>query len=120
VPPGPKPTPAPSQSSTAANPGTVVLDYFAAINNGNWNTAWALGGKNLYSSESAMEAAFSYISSVTATIVSVSGDSVVASVKKVTPAAAVPSVTRETFVVVDGVIISYVVDPPPPSPTPTP
>ncbi|MBK3573005.1 hypothetical protein JHN63_04030, partial [Streptomyces sp. MBT65] len=40
-------TPTGTATATAAEPEAVVTAYFAAINNRDYSTAWAMGGKNL-------------------------------------------------------------------------
>ncbi|MFJ9245417.1 hypothetical protein [Streptomyces sp. NPDC101776] len=40
-------TPTGTATSTAAEPEAAVAAYFAAINNHDYSTAWAMGGKNL-------------------------------------------------------------------------
>ncbi|MEU9988455.1 hypothetical protein AB0E10_16995 [Streptomyces sp. NPDC048045] len=42
----------------ASDPATTVTDYFAAINDGDFRTAWRLGGKNLESSYSSFVSGF--------------------------------------------------------------
>jgi len=100
-------TSTPSQSPTAINPGQVVLNYITAINDHDWSAAWALGGDNLYPTMAAMQVTYANVISVTATIKSVTGDSVVASVQRVMRSGPSAIVTQnETFQIVNGVITS--------------
>lgn len=69
------PSPAPSPTGTGG-PEAVVTAYFAAINNGDYATAWSLGGKNLDSDYDAFAAGFATTQSDTITITSVQGDDV--------------------------------------------
>ncbi|MFM9445156.1 hypothetical protein [Streptomyces acidiscabies] len=71
----PTPTPSPSPTGTGG-PEAVVAAYFAAINNGDYSTAWSLGGKNLDSDYDAFVTGFGTTQSDTITITSVQGDDV--------------------------------------------
>ncbi|MEU4350647.1 hypothetical protein [Streptomyces sp. NPDC023838] len=44
--------------STAPGPGATVESYYSAINSGDYETAWSLGGKNLTASYSSYAAGF--------------------------------------------------------------
>lgn len=66
----------PSPSSTDTGPDSVVTAYFNAINDGDYATAWNLGGDNLDSSYSDFVSGFSGTSRDDVTIVSVNGDQV--------------------------------------------
>lgn len=70
------PPPAPSPSPSTADPAQVVRDYYAAINAGDYATAWALGGQNLGGSYQDFVSGFSDTSYDTVTIVSSSGEAV--------------------------------------------
>jgi hypothetical protein len=86
-------------------PATVVIDYFAAINAQNWTLAWALGGDNLYSSLTALVADYVGVTHEDVTVLSRSGDTVVADVR--TTRLIGTAVTRaQAFVVQHGVIVS--------------
>lgn len=65
-----------SPSPTDTGPDSVVIAYFNAINQGDYETAWSLGGDNLNSSYSDFVNGFSGTSRDNVTIVSVSGDQV--------------------------------------------
>ncbi len=67
----PSPAPAPT-----TDPASVVRGYFAAINAGDYQTAWSLGGRNLDSSYDHFVAGFADTSSDTVTIVSSQDDTV--------------------------------------------
>ncbi|KPI02334.1 hypothetical protein OK074_5335 [Actinobacteria bacterium OK074] len=67
------PTPSPTDTT---GPEAVVTAYFAAINNGDYATAWSLGGKNLDSDYDTFVAGFATTQSDTITINSVQGDDV--------------------------------------------
>ncbi|WP_157878039.1 hypothetical protein [Streptomyces torulosus] len=69
----------PTTQSPSANdsPGAVVEAYFAAINSGNYERAWALGGKNLQpGSFSSFVNSFEGTASESVTVLSVYGDEV--------------------------------------------
>ncbi|QNP75275.1 hypothetical protein IAG44_41645 [Streptomyces roseirectus] len=67
------PTPSPADTT---GPEAVVTAYFEAINNRDYATAWALGGKNLDSDYDTFAAGFATTRSDTITINSVQGDEV--------------------------------------------
>jgi hypothetical protein len=76
---GATPTPTPSDTDTdtaATGPEAVVTAYFAAINSGDYATAWSLGGKNLDSDYDTFVAGFATTQSDTISITSVQGDDV--------------------------------------------
>lgn len=75
APPSP-PAPPPGNSSTNS-PQTVVQEYFASINAGNYALAWSLGGKNItHGSYNDFVQGFANTSLDSATIVSTSGNTV--------------------------------------------
>jgi hypothetical protein len=65
-------------SGSASDPASVVNAYFAAINAGDYPTAWALGGSNTGSSYAEFVAGFATTSNDAVTILSTSGDVVTA------------------------------------------
>ncbi|WP_159031152.1 hypothetical protein [Streptomyces acidiscabies] len=66
-------TPTPTPSPSPSGPEAVVTAYFAAINNGDYSTAWSLGGKNLDPDYDAFVGGFATTQSDTITITSVQG-----------------------------------------------
>ncbi|WAP60236.1 hypothetical protein [Streptomyces sp. S465] len=75
----PSPTDWPSPEATPSaddGPDATVTSYFDAINEGDYTTAWNLGGKNLDNSYSAFVSGFSETQRDEVTIVSVQGDTV--------------------------------------------
>jgi eukaryotic-like serine/threonine-protein kinase len=92
-------------SPAEAGPVTVVLAYFTAINNGDWQAAWALGGDNLYPSLTALVSGNADVSHQDVTIVSSSGDTVVARVATIRIMGFAAAQTQ-TFVVENGAIVS--------------
>nr|WP_244319829.1 MULTISPECIES: hypothetical protein [Streptomyces] len=62
--------------SASAGPGEVVAAYFEAINTRDYQTAWALGGKNLDSSYNTFVSGYGSTEQDTIHIVSVRGDEV--------------------------------------------
>lgn len=76
VPSTPPPAPPPGNTNMSS-PQTVVQEYFAAINAGNYALAWSLGGKNItHGSYNDFVQGFSTTSLDNATIVSTSGNTV--------------------------------------------
>jgi hypothetical protein len=69
------PAPATSQSS-ASSPASVVQAYFAAINAGNYEEAWSLGGDNLGQSYTQFVTGFSNTATDSVSIASTSGNTV--------------------------------------------
>jgi hypothetical protein len=63
-------------STSSSGPDGVVQQYFAAINQRDFATAWSLGGQNLDSSYSDFTAGFASTAQDTPTILSVAGDTV--------------------------------------------
>jgi eukaryotic-like serine/threonine-protein kinase len=92
-------------ASGEAEPTTVVLHYFAAIDQGNWAAAWALGGNNLYPNRAALVAGYADETGQNVTVVSASGDTVVARVHT-TNSWGSPAVDTQQFVVQRGVIVA--------------
>jgi eukaryotic-like serine/threonine-protein kinase len=94
-----------STASGEVEPTRVVLNYFAAIDQGNWATAWALGGNNLYPNRAAFVAGYAGVTGQNVTVVSASGDTVVARVHS-TNSWGSPAVDTQQFVVQHGVIVA--------------
>jgi hypothetical protein len=68
---------APAANSTAAQaPANVVINYFAAINSGDYRLAWSLGGDNLDPSYDHFAAGFAGTKRDTVTVLSTTGDTV--------------------------------------------
>jgi hypothetical protein len=88
-----------------AEPTTVVLDFFAAIDHGNWAAAWALGGDNLYPNQAALVAGYAGVTGQHVTVVSASGDTVVARVQT-TNTWGFPAVHTQQFVVQNDAIVA--------------
>jgi hypothetical protein len=65
-----------ASATSASNPATVVEAYFAAIDAGNYEEAWALGGENLGESYSQFTAGFAATATDTVEILSTSGNTV--------------------------------------------
>jgi Protein kinase domain len=86
-------------------PTTVVLHYFAAVDHGNWAAAWALGGDNLYPNRAAMVAGYADQTGQNVTVVSASGDTVVARVQT-TSGWGLPEAHTQQFVVKHSVIVA--------------
>jgi hypothetical protein len=111
-----------SSSPPSMTPQAVVLAYFAAISNKNWQQAWQLGGVNLYPSLAVMETDLGDVLSETVTVLSVSFDTVV--VQLTTDLSTGRNPTQDyTIVVENGAIVSQAVVPPkrsPPATTPSP
>jgi hypothetical protein len=84
---------------------TVVLHYFAAIDRGNWSAAWVLGGDNLYPNRGALVAGNADVTGQNVTVVSASGDTVVARVQT-TNSWGWPAVNTQQYVVQHGVIVA--------------
>jgi hypothetical protein len=95
----------PPTASGEAEPTTVVLHYFAAIDQGNWAAAWALGGNNLYPNRAALVAGYADETGQNVTVVSASGDTVVTRVHT-TNSWGSPAVDTQQFVVQHGVIVA--------------
>jgi hypothetical protein len=95
----------PPTASGEAEPTTVVLNYFAAIDRGNWAAAWALGGDNLYPNRGALVAGYADVTGQNVTVVSASGDTVVARVQT-TNGWGLPAVHTQQFVVQHGAIVA--------------
>ncbi|GAQ55167.1 hypothetical protein [Streptomyces acidiscabies] len=66
-------TPTPTPSPSPSGPEAVVTAYFDAINNGDYSTAWSLGGRNLDADYDAFVAGFATTQSDTITVTSVQG-----------------------------------------------
>ncbi|ANP49209.1 hypothetical protein J2Z21_002176 [Streptomyces griseochromogenes] len=107
---GPSPDPvdtqatqSPAGTTGASDPATTVTDYFAAINDGDFRTAWNLGGKNLGSSYSSFVSGFAHTERDDATVDPVDGTTV-----SVTLVATRDDGTQKSYsgryTVVDGVI----------------
>jgi hypothetical protein len=92
-------------AATAGQPGSVVLGYFAAIDQRNWQLAWQLGGQRLYPSYVAMLSALTGAGPDAVSIVGVTGYSVVAQVTTVT-ALGITVVRKDSFLVQGGQIVS--------------
>jgi Protein kinase domain len=99
------PAGSPSMSPTEVEPTTVVLDFFAAVDQGNWAAAWALGGDNLYPNRAALVAGYAHQTGENVTVVSASGDTVVAWVQT-TSSWGLPEAHTQQFVVQHGVIVA--------------
>jgi Protein kinase domain len=99
------PAGSPSTSPGEAEPTTVVLDFFAAVDQGNWAAAWALGGDNLYPNRAALVAGYAGQTGENVTVVSASGDTVVARVQT-TSSWGLPEAHTQQFVVQHGVIVA--------------
>jgi hypothetical protein len=82
-----------------------VLHFFAAIDHGNWTAAWALGGDNLYPNRGALAAGYADVTGQNITVVSASGDTVVARVQT-TSSWGSPTVQTQQFVVQHGAIVA--------------
>src|SRR5207244_2788251 len=65
-----------SKPAPAGDPASVVTRYFAAINGRDYQTAWALGGKNLANSYDDFAAGFTTTRHDTLTVDSTSGGTV--------------------------------------------
>ncbi len=97
-------------ASAAPGPGeveptTVVLNFFAAVDHGNWAAAWALGGDNLYPNRAALVAGYADATGQNVSVVSASGDTVVARVQT-TNSWGFPAVHTQQFVVQNGAIVA--------------
>ncbi|HVV08929.1 hypothetical protein [Amycolatopsis sp.] len=68
--------PATTTTAVAADPASVVENFYIAINNRDFATAWALGGQNLGHSYSDFVAGFANTVSDDLTVTSVSGQTV--------------------------------------------
>lgn len=78
TPPAPPPAPPPVQPPTSAepDPATVVEEFYAAINAGDYATAWRLGGDNLGESYAAFAAGFADTLNDQLTVTGTSGSTV--------------------------------------------
>ncbi|MER6268583.1 hypothetical protein [Streptomyces sp900105755] len=94
---------APSASPTA--PGDVVTAYFAAISSHDYETAWALGGKNLDSSYDSFVSGYATTEQDTVTVESVAGDQVQVTLEALQTDGTTKSYDA-TYTVRDGVITS--------------
>lgn len=72
------PSPASPPPSQTAGPAATVHAYFAAINTGDYQRAWSLGGRNTGQSYASFVAGHATTAKDTVTILSVSGDVVTA------------------------------------------
>ena len=72
------PVPTPTDSPSSSGPDSTVLDYFNAINQQNYESAWTLGGDNLGESYNSFVAGFSNTAQDVVTIENVQGDDVTA------------------------------------------
>ncbi|MFK8910929.1 hypothetical protein [Streptomyces sp. YS-3] len=94
--------PAPS-TATATRPESTVTTYYAALNSGDYTTAWAFGGKNLSPSYTEYVAGFSDTRRTGVTVLSATGDTV-----RVDITSSLTDGTRQTYsgtyTVHDGVI----------------
>jgi serine/threonine kinase PknH len=99
------PARSPSTSPAEIEPTTVVLDFFAAVDQGNWAAAWALGGDNLYPNRAALVAGYADETGENVTVVSASGDTVIARVQT-TSSWGLPEAHTQQFVVRHGVIVA--------------
>lgn len=93
----------PSASPTA--PGDVVTAYFAAISSHDYETAWALGGKNLDSSYDSFVSGYATTEQDTVTVESVAGDQVQVTIEALQTDGTTKSYDA-TYTVQDGVITS--------------
>jgi hypothetical protein len=97
--------PGSSTSSGKVEPTTVVLRFFAAVDQGNWAEAWALGGDNLYPNRTALQAGYADVAGENVTVVSASGDTVIARVQT-TNVWGSPVAHMQQFVVQHGAIVA--------------
>jgi len=95
----------PSLSPSQAAAADVVLAYFAAINSHSPETAWALGGDNLYASLAALEAAYAGVGHLDVTIIGVRGHIVLAHIRATSLTGAVVVLARG-FTVENGAIVA--------------
>ncbi len=109
----PTSSPSTSTSPTYPSPTTVVTNYFADINAGDWSAAWSLLSPSvykLYAAPSALEAVYgNYVGEVDVLSMTPSGSTVTAHVEEVGPSVKTTITTSQVFQVVDGVIQSLVV-----------
>jgi|ERR1700722_2760210 len=99
-------SPAGSPSPTApiaADPATVVQEYFAAINKGKYAKAWRLGGSNFSPSYASYVAGFQGTVNDTVTIISAQGRVVTAQLAAL-QADGTTKVYEGTYTVINGVI----------------
>jgi hypothetical protein len=92
-------------TSGEVEPTTVVLRFFAAVDQGNWAAAWALGGDNLYPNRAALQAGYAGATGQNVTVVSASGDTVVTRVQT-TNSWGFPMAQTQQFVVQHGAIVA--------------
>ncbi|KOV63714.1 hypothetical protein [Streptomyces sp. MMG1121] len=108
------PSPADTGSATgpagADDPATTVDDYFTAINDRDFRTAWNLGGKNLDSSHSAFVSGFGTTERDDVTVGSVDGTTVSVSLVATQTDGTQKSYSGR-YTVVDGVITDASVTP---------
>ncbi len=102
---GAGPAETPSLSPLEQAEAEIVLAYFAAINDHNVQTAWALGGDNLFASPAALEAAYAGVSHLDVTIVGVHEDIVLAHIRGTSLTGAVLVLARG-FTVKNGAIVA--------------
>ncbi|MFD4507994.1 hypothetical protein [Streptomyces sp. NPDC058457] len=92
-------------ASASSGPGGVVTAYFAAISARDYQTAWALGGKNLDSSYDSFVSGYSTTEQDTIAIVSVTGTKVRLTIEALQTDGTTHSYDA-TYTVQDGVITS--------------
>ncbi|MFD4600666.1 hypothetical protein ACFWPQ_21870 [Streptomyces sp. NPDC058464] len=92
-------------ASASSGPGGVVTAYFAAISARDYQTAWALGGKNLDSSYDSFVSGYSTTAQDTIAIVSVTGTKVRLTIEALQTDGTTHSYDA-TYTVQDGVITS--------------
>jgi len=95
---------APAAARTVTGPAATVRAYIAAINGHHYGRAWRLGGKNAGGSYSEFISGFSTTAKDTLTIVSMSGDVVIAQLTAQQTDGAVASY-QGTYTVEHGVIV---------------
>jgi eukaryotic-like serine/threonine-protein kinase len=105
------PTPGPTASGIPALPpaeaaeARVVLRYFEAINDRQINIAWPLGGDNLYPTKSALINSYADMSSISAKLIGVEGDTVRVRIRMTEVGGAV-EVSTQDFEVSNGAIVA--------------
>lgn len=98
--------PSASPSTTApVAPGTVVLEYYDAVNAHNYQKAWALGGDNLTSSYATYVQGYSGTASVAVSILSTHGNTVEVEIVATQDSGA-KATYQGTYTVSNGVIVS--------------
>jgi hypothetical protein len=95
----------PQASAGQVQPTTVVLDFFAAIDQGNWSAAWSLGGYNLYPNRAAMASGYANVTGQNTSVVSANGDYVVARFQTANSWGS-PEMQMQQFVVQHSVIVA--------------